>query len=472
MILYLFNNQLFDKKYIPKGITQIYLIEDPIFYGKGRKPYLKFNLLKLQYQRLAFMSYKKYLIESGYKVKVFNENNVKKYPLNNEEEVIIYDPVDHVLIKKLSKLKLTILENPNFLLTNDELKEYLKMHKSERYQHSNFYNYVKKKVNLLVNTKSYDNDNRYKLPKDLKLPCLKCYSPSSKELEIVTKYIDSTKYKYRKYGKQRLIFPYTHKDAKEWLIKFIKERINNFGKYQDAISSENNFMYHSCISPMLNLGLLQPKQILNELIKYKDKIPINSFEGFVRQLIGWREYQRFIYKNRYESHFPNYLNQKGVLSKHWYNGTTNIRPVDKSIKTAYKYGYLNHIERLMVMGNFMTLCRIKPEEQYKWFMEFSLDSYDWVMYQNILMISYADGGYTMRKPYLSSSNYILKMSDYNKKEEWVKLWNALFYLFLVDKEKELNKTIYIRNLSYWRKLNKIEQNNMIKMVKNYINYIK
>lgn len=477
MILYLFNNQLFEKQYLPKETKEIYLIEDPLFYGKGRKPslQLKFNLLKLQYQRLALISYQNYLIKSGYKVTLFNQADVKGYPLKKEKEVNIFDPVDHLLMEKLTKsktFKLNILDNPNFLLTNAQLTEYSKKSKSDRQLQHNFYTYVKKQVNILVGVKSYDDDNRSKLPKGLKLPPLTCHSPPVKDLESVTKYIDSTKYKYRTQEDQELIFPYTHKEAKEWLIRFLDQRFKDFGKYQDAISSKNSFIFHSCISPMVNLGLLQPDQIVTELKKYKSKVPINSFEGFVRQLLGWREYQRYIYLYQYQSPFPNYFSQKGTLSKHWYDATTNVAPVDAAIKTAFKYGYLHHIERLMVMGNFMTLCRIKPEEQYKWFMEFSLDSYDWVMYQNILMISYADGGYTMRKPYLSSSNYILKMSNYSKKESWTDLWSALFYLFLVDKEKELSKTVYIRNLSYWNKLKKADQEERTQMVKKYLNYLK
>ena len=470
MILYLFNNQLFEKQYLPKETSHIYLIEDPLFYGKKKSMTLKFNLLKLQYQRLALLSYKEYLEKQGYKVTLFDVNKVKSYPLKGEKEATIFDPVDHELREKLfksKKLEVTVLDNPNFILTVDQLTQFEKKSKSDSYSHSSFYTFVKEKINLLVGVKSYDEDNRGKLPKNAKLPTLPCSTPSSDQLDQVTKYINSTKYKYQTIPDQKLIFPYTHKEAKEWLTKFLDQRFSNFGKYQDAISTKDDFIYHSCISPMVNIGLLQPDYIIDQVKAYKSKVPMNSYEGFIRQLIGWREYQRFIYETKYQTPFPNYFKQKSTLNKSWYDGTRNIPPVDKAIKTAFKYGYLHHIERLMVMGNFMTLCRIKPDEQYKWFMEFSLDSYDWVMYQNILMISYADGGDTMRKPYLSSSNYILKMSDY-KKGEWSDIWTALFYLFLADNKKELSKTIYMRNLKYWEKLSPSKQKEMRELGKMFI----
>jgi deoxyribodipyrimidine photolyase-related protein len=472
MILYLFNNQLFEKKYLPnsKEIKEIYLIEDPIFYGDRKKMKLKFNILKLQYQRLALISYKEYLEKEGYKVTLFDVTKVKSYPLKSEKSITLFDPVDHELREKIfksKKLDITVLDNPNFILTAEQLLTYSKKTKSDSYSHHSFYNFVKEQIDLLVGVKSYDEDNRSKLPKNIKLPNLKCSTPTKKQLDEVTKYIKKQKYGFREYDDQQLIFPYTHKESKEWLSRFLEQRFTNFGKYQDAISTSNDFIYHSVISPMVNLGLLQPDYIIEQVKKYKSKVPMNSYEGFIRQLIGWREYQRLVYETKYQTPFPNYFKQKNKLSKEWYEAKTDIPPVDKAIKTAFKYGYLHHIERLMVMGNFMTLCRMKPDEQYRWFMEFSLDSYDWVMYQNIFMISYADGGTTMRKPYLSSANYILKMSDY-KKGKWSEIWTALFYLFLADNKKELSKTIYIRNLKYWEKQSSDDHKKIRELVKMYI----
>lgn len=448
MILYLFTNQLFEARYIPE-VSEIYLIEDPIFYG-DRKITLRFNILKLQYQRLALLQYKKYLEKNGYKVSLFNVYEVK-YPLKKETNVLMFDPVDHELKEKVLKsVSAVILDNPNFLLSKEQLKTY------KGSSHASFYKFIKKHINILVGEKSHDAENRCKLPRGIDLPKLQCHEPDQSELGKITKYIKKQKYAYREYPDQELIFPYTHGEAKKWVSRFLKQRLSNFGKYQDAISSSDNFVFHSCISPMVNLGLIQPSYILQRIKKYKSKVPMNSYEGFIRQLIGWREYQRYTYVSSPKSlKTLNFFNQSKKISTSFYTATTGIDPVDKTIRSAFKYGYLHHIERLMVMGNFMTLNGIKPIEQYKWFMEFSLDSYDWVMYQNILMISYADGGKTTRKPYLSSSNYIIKMSDY-KKGEWSKKWDKLFYGFLMKNKDKLRKTVYARHIKHYENKAKTE----------------
>ena len=172
----------------------------------------------------------------------------------------------------------------------------------------------------------------------------------------------------------------------------------------------------------------------------KDKIPLNSFEGYIRQLF-WREYQRYcyIYFNfRNKQYFDNTKN----LTKDWYTGTLGIEPVDNAIKRAFDTAYLHHIERLMVLGNFMNLSGIKPIEGFKWFMEFSIDSYEWVMEQNVLdMVFFVSNGKTMRRPYASSSNYILKMSNY-KKGPWADKWNKLYDDFIIRNKDKLYKYRY------------------------------
>ena len=199
-------------------------------------------------------------------------------------------------------------------------------------------------------------------------------------------------------------------------------------------------------------------------MKKKKRYGINNYEGFIRQIIGWREYQRYCYKYAYNDMTKlNYFKHKKKLSNNWYTGETSIDPVDKAIKMAFSTGYLHHIARLMVMSNILNLHRIDPKECYKWFMEFSVDSYDWVMIQNVYsMGQWSDGGMSMRKPYISSDNYILNMSNY-KKGEWSVKWKALYYKFLTDHEKELKNTPYSRNLAHWNKMSKKDQNEIKKL---------
>jgi deoxyribodipyrimidine photolyase-related protein len=186
---------------------------------------------------------------------------------------------------------------------------------------------------------------------------------------------------------------------------------------------------------MLNAGLITPTEIIETTLEFhsKNALPMNALEGFIRQIIGWREFVRMIYiREGSKQRNSNFLNFQRQIPASFYNGTTGIEPIDNVIKNLLETGYSHHIERLMVMGNFFLLCEIHPHEVYKWFMELYIDAYDWVMVPNIYgMSQFADGGLMVSKPYFSGSNYILKMSDYPKtKQPWQKLWDALFWRFM------------------------------------------
>ena len=174
-------------------------------------------------------------------------------------------------------------------------------------------------------------------------------------------------------------------------------------------------------------------ELVNDVEKlYREgEIPLNSAEGFIRQLIGWREFCNQIYRN-YETRLynTNFFNHKRKMKESWYEGTTGIEPLDVAIKQAKKYGYCHHIERLMVLANFMNLAQIDPSEVYKWFMEMFVDSGDWVMAANVFgMGLMSEGGIFATKPYISGSNYIRKMSHYPK-EEWCDVWDGLYWGFV------------------------------------------
>jgi len=321
-------------------------------------------------------------------------------------------------------------------------------------------------MGILDGIKSKDDENRQPPPREgITIPDL----PDNPDLQL--EYVVQAKKYVKKffgnnYGNvEDFIYPITHQTSEKWFIHFLEHRFQHFGKYQDAILPDEPFMFHSVISPMLNIGLLDPQWIVNQVSKYYQakRIPMNNYEGFIRQIIGWREYSRFLYMVAYKQmKNGNYFQNHQKLNKKWYRGTTGILPVDETIKSAFKYGYLHHILRLMVMGNFMNLCHLHPDQVYQWFMEFSCDSYDWVMVNNIYsMALYADGGLTMQKPYLSSSNYILKMSNYQKDGQWEEIWDTLYYYFLFDKEKEIKKTQMARNLVIWSKKSAVEKKKII-----------
>ena len=234
------------------------------------------------------------------------------------------------------------------------------------------------------------------------------------------------------------IFPITHKTANKWLTHFLQNNFDFFGKYQDSIVKDEPFLFHSVLSTSINIGLINPIDIINRIKSEYGDILIESREGYVRQL-GWRELCRYTYV--YVDFDKNYFNVNENLNSKWYYGELNIKPVDDVIKSSIKYGYAHHINRLMVIGNYMLLNEIHPDKVFKWFMEVYVDAYLWVMLMNVEMATFATGGVVTKRPYFSSSNYILKMSDY-KKDKWSEIWDELYYEFLKRHKRKLWKYRY------------------------------
>jgi deoxyribodipyrimidine photolyase-related protein len=230
-----------------------------------------------------------------------------------------------------------------------------------------------------------------------------------------------------------LVYPTTYAESDTWLDQFLKNRFREFGAYEDAIIAGEHLLNHSLLRAMLNVGLLLPGEIIEKTLAYarENDVPINSAEGFIRQMIGWREFICGVYEYAgTKERTTNFWKFKRKIPESFWTGETGIAPVDLTIRKVLETGYCYHIKRLMVIGNFMLLCEFDPDEVYKWFMELFINAYDWVMVPNIYgMSQFADGGLMATKPYISGSNYLMKMSDY-KKGDWQKIWDALFWRFM------------------------------------------
>lgn len=422
-------HQLFETKHLNKfKKCRFILWEHPHYFKK-----YKYNKKRLLLHHGSMQYYYDYLKSKKYKVDYVALNESIKF---DGKKYYIFDPIDKIKLPGKPK----IIESPNFLLKKEDYEKYRK--KTKKFTFYYFYQWGKKLINIIPNVKSKDKQNRKSLPSDIKIPKIPSNNSDKKYISKGKTFVDKN-FKGN-YGKTKdFMFPLTHSTAKKWLNDFIKKKFNKFGDYQDAIDKNNEFLFHSMLSSSINIGLLNPLDIIDKIKKYKSKIPINSYEGYIRQLF-WREYQRYcyIYIN---FNNKNYFGNKKKLTEKWYNGTTKIKPLDDSIKSAFNNGYLHHIERLMIVGNFMNLSGISPKEGFKWFMEFACDSYEWVMHQNVLdMVFFVNGDsdeQTMRKPYISSSNYILKMSNYSK-GEWCDVWDKLYYDFLKKHKKKLWKFRY------------------------------
>lgn len=425
-------NQLFSKKFLNKKFNYI-LWEHPHYFVK-----YNYNKKKLILHRASMKYYYEYLNKNGFKCKYYEYN--KNITINN---YFIFDPIDKIELPNT----FTIIESPNFILNKNIYSEYRQ--KTKKFFFNSFYMWSKKKINILPNIKSQDKYNRKSLPKNIKIPNIISTKNihNSTDQNYINEAIDYiNKHFPNNYGNtDNFIFPISHSTANKFITHFIKHKLNNFGTYQDAIIKNEPFLFHSLLSSSINIGLINPTQLINKIINIKfiskaNNASINNIEGFIRQLF-WREYQRYCYIY-YNFDNLNYFNNKKKLNKHWYNGTLGIEPVDDCIIDGFNSGYLHHIQRLMVVGNYMNLSRIHPQQGFKWFMEFSCDSYEWVMKQNVLdMVFFVSNGATMRRPYMSSSNYILKMSNY-KKGKWSDIWDTKYRTFIKNNKKKLHKYRY------------------------------
>ena len=440
--------QLFEyNEYLDK-MDKIYIIEDEFYFTSK-----KFHKQKLILHRASMRYYyDKLRIKYNSKVIYIEFDKMDNNYFKNSI-IHIYDPVDKPMIEKYKKLsqKIVIYDTPLFLETRQDLEEYRNKNTNKKnYYHDNFYKWQRKRLNILIENReqpiggkwSFDKENRNAYDKNYKEDKIITYS--NKYIEEAKSYIKNNF--NNNFGLVEYIYyPITHDDARIHLKNFIKKRLETFGKYQDGISKNVIFGSHSILSPLLNIGLITPDIIIDEVLYYynTNNKSLVSVEAFIRQLIGWRSYVRFIYiYHGSEMKTMNRLNHKKKLPKSWYNEGTKIRIVDDMIIKVKKYGYLHHIERLMIMGNIGLLLKIDPKELYEWFMICFIDSYEWVMIPNVYgMSQYSLINISMMtRPYISSSNYIKKMSDY-KKEDWYDKWDALYWNFVND-NREILKKIY------------------------------
>ncbi len=325
--------------------------------------------------------------------------------------------------------------SPGFLCSNDDLKTFFANKK--HHSMAQFYAYQRKSQNILMNGQSpvggkysFDTENRKKIPKSFPIP-LTFFPQKSENTEKIAAEVDN-EFPEAIGDATPFLYPTTHHEARKALEVFLKDKLVFFGDYQDAIQKEESFLFHSVLSPLLNIGLLTPQEVIQAAMNHAEKysVPINSLEGFLRQIMGWREFVRasYLLKGPYQRSC-NFFQHHGKIPKKFWEGETGILPIDTVIKRVLRTGYCNHIERLMVLGNFLLLTETSPQEVYTWFMGYFVDAYDWVMVPNVYGMSlYADGGVITTKPYISSSNYILKMSDYPK-GEWTEIWDGLFWRF-------------------------------------------
>jgi deoxyribodipyrimidine photolyase-related protein len=480
--LLILGNQLFGPHPgLQNGRPQdVILIEDTQIAGT-----YAYHQLRLLHQFVAMREYADQLKAQGHRVHYLNleGSNPKQHWLSRVSEVLKRLKAKELRVAEISDssfreafrlqckpngIALVEVPSPYFWVQSDELNQYFGSSKKPFMK--TFYERVRVSKEVLVDSKgnpvggrfSFDTENRKKLPKGMTSPMLP-QVPESKHAREVIRLIE--KYFSKNPGRlshpEALWVPYTRAGAIDWLRDFLKVRFENFGPYEDAIEPHELTLFHSVLSPLMNLGLLTPKEVVEAALSTakKREVPLESLEGFVRQILGWREFLHGIHE-RYgaQQSNSNFFKHRRKLNSNWYSGKTGLPPVDAAIQRAHQYAYNHHIERLMVLGNVMLLSQIDPLDAHRWFMEMYLDSYEWVMGPNVYgMSQFSDGGLFATKPYISGSNYILKMSHYPK-GEWCEVWDGLYWNFIASHLDFFKKNPRLSMMAQlWIKMDKKKQ---------------
>jgi deoxyribodipyrimidine photolyase-related protein len=448
-----FGNQLFHPRYLT-GVkpARVVLCEDPKLCTR-----YAYHKQKLVLMLAAMRNYSALLESSGFKVDYSDLAQARSWRQTLTATIAetgadtlchfeLESPELTRAIKEFagdSGLALEVLRSPMFMNSVEEFGEFEAEH-GPRLQA--FYQAQRIERQILVTSSgepiggrwSFDQDNRAKLPRDLH-PVEPSQIKDSPVVCAVKTEVEAT---FGSHPGELDAFwlPTTHEQAEAWLEDFLVNRFHNFGRYEDALTERSPFVFHSGLAPLMNIGLLTPDQVLDRALDFAgaNNVPLNSLEGFVRQILGWREFIRGVFHRYHEPmQNRNIWNADRALTDAWYEGTTGVTPLDHVIQKARRFGYAHHIERLMVAANLMNLTGIAPQDVYRWFMEMFVDAYDWVMVPNVFGMGLtSEGGIFTTKPYICGSNYVLKMGDY-KKGPWCDVMDGLLWRFVANHEATL-----------------------------------
>lgn len=374
----------------------------------------------------------------------------------------VWDPVDRMLEAQVRRQcpNAVVLESPAFLLSREEALSTLGDGKHA--SHHAFYERMRHETGILMSARGeplggslrLDEENRQPLPaKGLTLPdwaaeIRQRQHSGSKWVQEAAAQVLAEQGRKKMIGEWtgELVFPTTRSGALAALRRFVGERLAKFGPYQDAMlareesasADDGAFLFHSVLSAPLNVGLLTPAEVITAALEHRPRAPLASLEGFVAQVLGWREFMRAVYV-RDPVPPPNRLGHLRSLSPAWFplsgsgphahSAPTGLRPVDDAVARVCRHAYLHHIDRLMIVGNAMFLLRIHPDEVYRWFMTMFADSWDWVMIGNVYYMSQWCSDAITTKPYISSSAYVRRMSrGYEEGSDvWSPAWDALYW---------------------------------------------
>lgn len=385
----------------------------------------------------------------------------------HHQKIIFFRPGEHefskIIQSALHGMRYEQLENPMFICSVDEFKEWSKAKKSLRMEY--FYRYMRKKTGILVgedgtpegNQWNFDEFNRRPYRGTPPSPQIQKFELKTCEIELID---EINKLFPDSFGKnQPQLYPLDYDQAMIRWNAFLEYGLEHFGPYQDAMAIGEPFLFHSLISAPLNLGILDPMDLLLDVEKayIEGRVELASAEGFIRQILGWREYVRGIYWIKMPEYKEmNYLETNRPIPDFFWSANSGMRCFDQAIEQTREYAYAHHIQRLMIVGNFALIAGLAVKEVCDWYLEVFIDAVEWVELPNTLgMALHGDEGYLGSKPYAASANYISKMSNYCK--------DCRF-----DKKTKFEKDSCPFNFLYWdffiRHKDKFARNQRLAMV--------
>jgi deoxyribodipyrimidine photolyase-related protein len=335
------------------------------------------------------------------------------------ERVVVTEPGEWRVREMMREWGTEILEDERFFATPARFARWADGRKQLRMEF--FYREMRRASGLLMEGDeptggqwNFDHDNRKALPKDVKPPKRIRFEPDAITREVIA--MVAQRFADHFGDLEPFGWAVTREGALEALDHFITACLPRFGDYQDAMKQGNGFLYHSVISPYLNVGLLTPREVCEqaEAAWKKGAAPLNAVEGFIRQILGWREYVRGLYWLKMPEYAEtNFLNAKRPLPAFYWTGETAMNCMAQAIGDTKRTAYAHHIQRLMVTGNFALLAGIEPAQVEEWYLLGYADAFEWVELPNTHgMALFADGGIMASKPYAASGAYMDRMSDY------------------------------------------------------------
>ena len=470
MTTILFPHQLFKEALTEH--SPILLVEHPLFFRQ-----LPFHTQKLIFHHVSIRAFQDLAISLGCPCEIItletlDTTSLLKYiAMQNLTEIRFYEPRDDYLSKEIrdiaKQVAVTVTPSPSFLTPLHEWMVWQEKKQALRMQ--DFYKWQRMRLTILMENDlptggkwSFDSENRSSIPAGTIVPVSEPPTYSQQERAYIT---EATKRFATQPGSSAFNYPVTHAQALNALDNFITTKLRQFGDYEDAVSTNHSVLFHSQLSPLLNSGLLTPHQVLTAVLDYAQttEIPLNSLEGFMRQLIGWREFMSLTYLTHGKyMRTSNVLNHKNPLPTCFWKGKTGLLPIDHTVNLVLETGYAHHIERLMILGVFMLLTETEPTEAFNWFYAMFIDAYDWVMVPNVYAMSqYAPGGLLTTKPYICGSAYLRKMTNFPT-GEWCAVWDGLYWRWVSTHQPLLQKNPRTSmSVAMWNKFSSQKQEQLL-----------